>query len=153
MGLFSSLFGKTITIDHAFFGKMKFMGGKSPKAEDYFECERHFKPSDDNIDIGIQGDLSGPTERQISFFKENENNYPQIAKSIAPLIEDEFRNFQDFFTIKEFEKEFVPVYLHIPRCETKPYVWEIAFESDHDPNHTFTLTMHDFEAKEILIDG
>ncbi len=51
------------------------------------------------------------------------------------------------------QKEFEAVYLRIPRCETNPVIWEISFHSDHDRNHTFSLTMSGFEAKEILIDG
>lgn len=153
MGIFSALFGKPVTIDHEFFGKMLFMGGKKPKADDYFECRRHFKPSDSDIEIGIDADISGPTYKQVSFFKDIESNYLQVTKAIIPLIEKELRNFKEDFKIIDFDNEFVPVYLNIPRCESKPIIWEIAFESDHDKNHTFTLTMHDFEAKEILIDG
>lgn len=153
MGFFSRLFGKTVKIDHPFFGVMRFAGGKQSSPDDYFECRRPFKPTNKDIEIGIHGDISGPTDKQVSFFKSIEDNYVQIQKAIAPLIEDEFRNFDEDFTIIDFDKEFVPVYLNIPRCESKPVVWEIAFESDHDKNHQFTLTMHDFEAKEILIDG
>jgi hypothetical protein len=43
--------------------------------------------------------------------------------------------------------------LYLPRCENESKTWEIAFESEHDLNHTFTLTMKDFNATEILIDG
>jgi hypothetical protein len=153
MGLFSSIFGKTIQIDHEFFGKMLFRGSKRPEPTDYFECRRPFKPSGDIIEIGIDGDVSGPTERQVQFFKSIEDNYSQVTKAVTPLIEDEFKNFKEDFKIIDFHTEFVPVYLRIPRCESEPVIWEIAFESDHDRNHTFTLTMHDFEAKEILIDG
>jgi hypothetical protein len=153
MGLFGSLFGKTIKIEHDFFGTMIFNGGKVPNPTDYYECRRHFKPSDDIIEIGIDGDLFGPTEGQILFFKAIEDNYKQITKAITPLLEDEFRNFREDFKIINFDKEFVPVYLKLPLCESTPFIWEIAFESDHDRDHTFTVTMIDFEAKEVLIDG
>ena len=79
--------------------------------------------------------------------------YLEISRSIIPLSEDEFRNWKEEFAILSFQSEFKSVYLNLPRCETKPIIWEIAFESDHHKNHTFTLTMHDYEAKEILIDG
>jgi hypothetical protein len=153
MGLFESLFGKTRKIDHDFFGQMIFNGSKVPNPSDYFECRRHFKPSDNVIEVGIAGDISGPTENQVNFFKTIEDNYSDIIKAITPLIEDEFGNWKEDFKISDFNKEFEPVYLRFPRCESKPIIWEIAFESDHDRNHTFTVTMNDFEAREILIDG
>jgi hypothetical protein len=153
MGLLDLIFGKRQKIDHDFFGQMTFAGGKKPDPSDYFECRRHFKPSNNVIGIVIDGDISGPTEKQVNFFKSIEDNYSDITKAITPLIEDEFGNWNEFFAISDFIKEFEPVHLSLPRCESKPIIWEIAFNSDHDRNHTFTLTMHDFEAKEILIDG
>ena len=153
MGLFGSIFGKSHKIEHDFFGVMIFSGGKLFKPSDYFECRRHFKPSNNIIEIGIEGDISGPTEKQINFFKSIEDNYSIITQAITPLIEEEFGNWNEFFTISDFNKEFKPVYLTLPRCETTPIIWEISFESDHDKNHIFILTMNDLEAKEILIDG
>lgn len=153
MGLFSSLFGKTEIIEHDFFGKMIFNGGKVAGPTDYFECSREFSPIGKVIEIGIDADKSGPTEKQISFFKTIETNYSAIKQSITPLLEDEFINFIDYFHIVDFEQEFVPVYLKLPRCETQSIVWEISFESTHDENHLFTITMHDLEAKELQIDG
>lgn len=153
MGFFSSIFGKSIKIENDFFGEMHFNEIKKNPNRNYFECRRHFKPSNKSIDIGIDGDISGPTQIQIDFFKSIEDNYLEISRSITPLIEDEFGNWQEGFKIKNFDKEFEPVHLAIPRCESKPIIWEIAFESEHDRNHVFTLTMHDLVAQEILIDG
>lgn len=153
MGFFDFIFGQPTKLENEFFGTMLFLEDKKDPLESYFECSRHFKPTGKTIEIGIVGDATGPTQKQIDFFKSVENNYSAITKSILPLIEDEFGNWKDGFKINDFQTEFEPVYLQIPRCENNPIVWEIAFESDHDRNHTFTLTMSDFDAKEILIDG
>ena len=153
MGLLDFIFGKPTKIENDFFGTMLFLEDKKDTLKSYFECRRYFIPSDKIIEIGIDGDATGPTQKQIDFFKSVEDKYSEISKAITPLIEDEFGNWKEGFKINDFQKEFEPVYLRLPRCENKPIVWEIAFESDHDRNHTFTLTMFDFEAKEILIDG
>ena len=91
MGFFDFIFGKSIKIENAFFGQMLFVGDKKDSSKGYFECRRHFKPSDKIIEIGIDGDISGPTQTQIDFFKTIENNYSKISDSIKPIIEDEFR--------------------------------------------------------------
>lgn len=153
MGLLDFLFGKTIKIEDEFFGEMDFSEFKNTPEKNYFECRRHFQPTDDIIEIGIAGDISGPTEMQKNYFRKIESNYNSICVAIQPMIENEFQNWKEGFKIKDFRKEFNAVYLELPRCEKEPIIWEIAFESDHDLNHTFTLTMNDFEAKEILIDG
>lgn len=153
MGLLDFIFGKPTKLEHEFFGTMLFLEDKKDTLNSYYECRRQFIPSNKIIEIGIIGDVSGPTQKQIDFFKSIEVNYSIIAKAISTLIENEFRNWKYGFKINDFQKEFEPVFLRLPRCENNPIVWEIAFESDHDRNHTFTLTMSDFDAKEILIDG
>lgn len=153
MGLLDFIFGKTIKLENEFFGTMLFQEDKKDSVKSYFECRRHFKPSDQIIEIGIDGEITGPTQKQIDFFRCIEDNYLIITKEISLLIENEFGNWKDGFKINDFNKEFEPVYLRLPRCASKPIKWEIAFESDHDRNHTITLTMSDFNASEILIDG
>lgn len=108
------MFGKTRKIDHDFFGQMTFIGGKISAPSDYFECRRHFKPSNNVIEMGIDGNISGPTEKQIIFFESVETNYSNITNSIIPLIENEFRNWKEDFRISDFNKEFKPVYIRLP---------------------------------------
>lgn len=153
MGLLSFIFGKPDKIEDEFFGTMTFFEFKKEPQKNYFECKRHFEPTGRIIEIGIDGDKSGITDEQKDFFKSIEDNYPEICKAVTPLIESEFGYWKEGFQIHDFQKEFEAVYLSLPRSVTNPVVWEIAFESDHDRDHTFTLTMSDFEAKEILIDG
>lgn len=153
MGFLNFIFRKPTKIENEFFGTMLYLENKQEAFKNYFECRRHFKPSDQIIEIGINGEVTGPTQKQIDFFKSIEDNYSTITKAISPLIEDEFENWKEGFKINDFQKEFEPIYLQIPSCESEPTIWEIAFESYHDRNHTFTLTMSNFEAKEILIDG
>lgn len=153
MGIFDFIFGKTIRIDDEFFGKMIFSEFKKKPEKNYFECRRYFKPIEEIIEIGIEGDISGPTEIQKNFFRQIESAYEKIILSVKPMIESEFQNWKEDFKITDFNKEFKAVYLLLPRCENEPKVWEIAFETEHDLNHTFTLIMNGFTAKEILIDG
>lgn len=153
MGLLDFLFGKPIKLDNEFFGTMLFIKDKKDPIKSYFECKKHFAPTGKIIEIVIDGNESGPTQKQIEFFKNIEENFEELSKVIVPLIEDEFGNWKKGFKIANFQKEFEPVYLRLPRCETQPIKWEIAFESEHDRNHVFTITMSDFNAKEILIDG
>jgi hypothetical protein len=153
MGLLDFIFGKSVKIENSFFGSMLFLDFKGEVDNSYFECRRMFAPSNDIIEIGIDGDISGPTQKQIDFFKTIEEQYQEISSSIKPLIEDQFQNWKEDFEIVDFKKEFKPVYLRMPKCEEMPIVWEIAFESHHDRNHTFTLTMENLIAKELLIDG
>lgn len=153
MGIFDFIFGKTIKIDDPFFGKMIFLDDKKEPHKSYFECRRNFKPSDNEIEIGIKGNINGSTELQKEFFKQIESDYDEIISSIKPMIENEFQNWKEDFKIVDFRTEFKAVYLFLPRCEKETKIWEIAFETEHDLNHTVTITMKGFIATEILIDG
>jgi hypothetical protein len=153
MGIFDFIFGKTINVEDEFFVKMLFVENKKDPSKSYFECRRYFDPTGKIIEIMIDGETVGPSQKQINFFKSIEGNYQAITTAISPLIEEEFGNWKEDFKIKDFQQEFEAVSLQLPRCEDKPILWEIAFESYHDRNHTFTITMSDFDPREILIDG
>lgn len=153
MGIFDFLFGKTIKIEDEFFGKMIFLEYRKNPEKNYFECRRHFKPTDKIIEIGIEGNVTGSTEIQKDFFRKIEYDYDKIISTIKPMIENKFRNWKEDFKIADFNTEFKAVYLFLSRCKKDPKNWKIAFESEHDLNHTFTLKMRGFKAIEILIDG
>lgn len=153
MKFFDFISGRSKKVENEFFGTMTFFEFKKEPHKNYFECRRHFKPTDKIIEIGIDGDKAGVMDKQVGFFKSIEDNYSEICKTVAPLIERKSGNWKGESRILDFQKEFEAVYLSLPRCEIKPVVWEIVFESGHDREHTFTLTMSDFEAKEILVDG
>lgn len=153
MGFLNFIFGRPYKLQDEFFGTMTFFEFKKEPHKNYFECQRHFKPTGKTIEIGIDGDKTGITPPQIAFFKSIEDRYPEISRTVAPLIEKEIRKGEEGFNIQDFRKEFQAVYLSLPRCETAPVVWEIAFESTHDTDHTFIISMSDFEAKDVLIDG
>ena len=153
MAFFDFLFGKKITIDDDFFGRMLFIQFKKKPQKNYFECKRDFKPSGRPIEVLINADVSGPTSTQKDFFRQIENEYDNLTAKIVPMIENVFRNWKADFTITDFRKEFQPINLVLPRCAEKPVIWEIGFETEHDLNHEITITMYDFEPKDILIDG
>ncbi|MGC4103346.1 hypothetical protein [Ferruginibacter sp.] len=153
MGLLEFFFGKTIKIEHPFFGQLRFSGDKKNPSNSFFTGRRFFKPKQEILEISIAAGIEGPTQLQVDFFEKIEHEYGDICRSIIPVIEDEFRNWKPDFKIIDFAKEFEPVWLDIPWCESKPIIWELTFESDHDKNHVFILTMEDFTAKSVLIDG
>ena len=153
MRFLKNLFKKAHGINDDFFGNMIYMEVKEKYGNSYFECQRNFSPSNKIIEIGIDADIQGPTNLQKEFFEYIESNYSKITESIIPLIEDQFRNWKPDFEIKNFNDEFQPEYLKISKCEEQPIIWNISFSSWHDENHYFEVTMNDFQAIDLLIDG
>lgn len=152
MGLFDFLLGKTIRIEDNFYGQLLFFSS-SKKQGDYFEGRRYFKPSGKIIELAIDADSSGPTHTHKHFFENVERNYADLIKKSEPLICNEFRKWKPDFEILNFNEEFTPVYLEIPKDNNANTKWEIAFETVHDEDHTITITVIDFTPTEILIDG
>jgi hypothetical protein len=153
MNLLEFIFGKNIKVESAYFGTMVFIEDNQASMNSYFECQKEFLPTKKKVDILIEGDITGATQIQIDFFKYIEENYHKIIESISPLLEEEFNSWKVDFKIKNFRNEFEAIHLKIPRCNTKPIIWEIAFETIHDENHTYTITMNDLEPKEIRFEG
>lgn len=154
MGFFDFLFKKDVVLQDAFFGAMLFHENRREPANNYFECARDFAPIGKQIELGVQGDVEGPSKAQKDFFNRIEAQYASLTLKFAPILEDVFRNWQPDFQIVDFKSEFEPVYLDLPRCTSHPVVWRIVFESSHDGNHHFSVTVHDFEPQpDVHIDG
>jgi hypothetical protein len=133
-----------------FFGEMVFI--EFDKGS-YFECRRLFEPIGKNIEIGLGGKLCESLAEQRKFYVEIEKQYASIIETTIPIIEDEIRNWKEDFAIKNFPVEFSPVYLNLTQFSTDSFKWEIAFDSSHDLNHQFTVSIKDFKAQSVLIDG
>ncbi len=153
MRILNFLFKKPTKFQHHFFGAMEFTENKKDPDNSHYECKYFFITTDKPTILEIAGNSNGPTEKQVEFIKSIQQNYVTISTEMIELIESEFRNWKEDFTIKDFQKEFEVIHLYLPKCESNPIVWEISFETEHDRNHIITLTMAGFEAKEILIDG
>ena len=153
MGVFSFLFQKPRKIYDAFFGELVFIEFRKEQEKSYFECRRYFEPIGKNIEIGLGGKIGESLAGQRNFFMEIEKKYTSITDTVIPIIEDEFRNWKENFAVKNFRFEFFPVYLNLTRFNKGSFEWEIAFNSIHDFNHQFTVSIKDFVAQSILIDG
>lgn len=105
------------------------------------------------LNILIQADSEGPTAEQRQFYTHLQNNFEQYIQKMKPLIEDEFSNWKEDFEIKDFDKEFTLVCVTIPRSDTKPLIWDMAFTTIHDENHDVTIDFIDHEPNGLLIDG
>jgi hypothetical protein len=140
-------------IDDAFFGKMLLVGSVKNPADNYFECQRYFRPSRDLVELSVTGSLSGPTQQQKDFFRQIENDYQLLVAKFIPLIEEKFGAWMALPIIKDFEKEFKPTYLSIPACDQQSVVWEITFDTVHDLNHLVTVGMVGYEPQYVRVDG
>ncbi|SHH85628.1 hypothetical protein SAMN04488109_5610 [Chryseolinea serpens] len=151
MGLFN-LFKKTPTIRDDFFGTLTFINFKDV-TKNYFEGKGKFEPTGEIIEYLIDGDLSGLTNDQKTFYNKIQNSYDEIISKITPLIEDEFKNWKEDFQINDFKKEFSLVAVAIPRLPSELIVWNISFDTIHDENHQITVEFKDFEPESISFDG
>ncbi len=151
MSLFS-LFKKPIVIHDNFFGALRFVDFKD-STKSYFEGEGQFLPTNNLTQYLIQADINGPTEKQKKFYEDLQADFYKYIQKISPLIEDEFRNWNEDFVIKEFKNELKLVCITIPRLDKSPVKWEMAFTTIHDLNHQITIDFIGEEPTSILIDG
>lgn len=151
MGLFDN-FKKPVTIQDEFFGKLRFMKMKTD-GNSYFEGKGHLKPIGKEIAYFITANEDGPNQKQRDFYNWVQENYSNLAMNIKPLIEDEFRNWKEDFTIINFDSEFHLVALTIPNQDKKPLKWDLSFDTEQDENHQITVEFSGHEPQGILING
>lgn len=149
MGLFN-LFKKAVIIEDDIFGKLRFMDFKS---NSYFEGKGYFAPINGETELLIEADATGPTIAQKEFYASLQQDFDTYIKKIKPIIEDEFRNWKEDFQIKDFYSEFKLVCITIPRLNSTPVKWDMAFTTIHDENHHVTIDFIDLEPDGVLIDG
>ena len=146
------LFGKAKIIEDAFFGELRFFDSKD-KTLQYFEGKRYFKPIDGPIEVSIDADFSGPSEKQKQFFRQVEESYDELVDRIKPFITNEFRSWKEDFVIRDFKKEFTPVHFSIPRVPKDQMEWELTFDTIHVLNHSVTIEFINFQPTRILVNG
>jgi hypothetical protein len=151
MGLFG-LFKKPVIVEDDFFGKLLFVESKD-SSKNYFEGKGNFSPTNTNIEYVIIADKEGPTESQRQFYRNLQAEFSFYIDKIKPLIENEFRNWQEDFRIVDFNKEFRLVFITIPRIDKEPLKWDMAFTTIHDLSHHITIDFIEKNPVSILIDG
>jgi len=152
MGLFG-LFKKATTIEHDTFGTLTFMEIKKNPQNNYFEGSGFFKPTGNEVEYFITANIEGPTKEQVLFYEKIQQDYNVLSKKCSEMIETEFRNWKDDFKITDFNSEFTLVTITIPNQNNKPIEWDLAFETEHDENHQFTVYFKDFEPENVGVDG
>ncbi len=123
------------------------------EGKSYFEGKGLFKPTGKEIEFFITANEDGPDQKQKEFYNWIQENYSDLVIKFKPLIEDEFRNWKEDFTIKNFDSEFHLVALTIPNQERKPFNWDLSFDTEHDENHQFTVEFSEFEPQAVSING
>lgn len=151
MGLFN-IFKKPTILHDEFFGALRFVDSKH-SSKSYFSGKGYFSPTDSETQYIIEATKDGPTETQKQFYRDLQTNFSQHIEKIKPLVEDEFRNWEEDFSIKDFNKEFTLVCITIPRFDKQPLIWDMAFTTIHDDDHQIVIDFVGDEANGILIDG
>ena len=150
MGIFDFLKSKKTIINHPFFGELNFAGSKV----NYFEGNTLFPPLNKNVEFVISAPIEGPSQEQVNYFKNLSSSYLEIETQAKEIIEEEFRNWKEDFEIKDFQNEFNLVFISLPSLNNKSNEeLELAFETKHDENHTFTVHYKDLKAIHVNIDG
>lgn len=143
MGLFD-FFKPAPHINDPVFGTMVYNGG-------FATANVPSPQSGKETEVLVECDPSGPKEFQHAFFKQVIDSYPDLSKKCAEAITDEFRNFNEDFQISCFDEEFELVAVSIPASDERE--WSLAFTTEHDLNHHFTVHFMGNELTHVLIDG
>jgi hypothetical protein len=151
MGLFN-LLKKSPKFQDDFFGELTFIEFKDP-SKNYFEGRISFKPGSKITEALIPGDINGPDSGQKEFFIKLQDNFDDYVEKVIPLIENEFRNWKEEFSIADFNKEFFLDCVTSPRIGTKPLKWELSFTTVHDKNHWIIIEFSDESPIGIRVDG
>ena len=147
-----SIFKKRPKVKHSVFGELTVITSKN-KNVDFFEGIGVFKITNKRVHFHIKADGPLPTETQYLFYKDILKHYDELVAQCTPLIIAEFSNSIEDFKIVDFNSEFSVDHITIPHQKAKPLVWDMAFTTIHDENHTIFVAFSDFKLTKFHIDG
>ncbi|MCG2616723.1 hypothetical protein LZZ85_20660 [Terrimonas sp. NA20] len=150
MGLFD-LFKKPKKIEDEFFGTLTLIKPGDP-SKAFLSGAGYFAPAEKEIEHLIEASEQGPSQSQRDFYLDLQRNYDQYLLKIIPRLEEEFRKYEENFSIKNFREEFSLDSLTVPRITRETPDWEISFTTIHD-GHVFTIQMTGDAPGDITLDG
>ena len=112
----------------------------------------HFTPVNKEIEIYLDTNAWGPTEKQRVLFKEIELCYFQNTENLPELLEEVFRKEKPGFRIADFRKEFELSAVRIPKLEATPLCWEFHFETSHYSDGWVTVEYNNYEPLAVYFD-
>lgn len=139
-------FGKPEIIQDAFFGQMV-------EAGDYYECKRFFRPTQQEVELGVTKRADHDLLPQQAFFIWLEDHYEQIVEHIKPPLQEKIRAWMPDYQYQNFQEEFELEYFFIPAGEGPDQEWELTFFAKNELQHWCSIKMKGMAVQHILIDG
>ena len=102
-------------------------------------------------EVLVECGSNGPTGNQHAFFRQVIDGYQALSQKCSEAIAMEFRNSKEDFAISSFDDEFELVAISIPSSDDQE--WSLAFTTELDQNHHFTVHLLGREPTNVLIDG
>ena len=152
-----------LIINHDVFGELCYYEDEKNPEKSHFAGQIKFKNYkcynrdnlriDDNMNLELYVDISGPTLAEVGFFNEIDSRYMEISKSILKVFYKDIRGHGDFdYKVIDFQEEFRPWGIVLPKCENRPVKWQLGFSLEYDGGeHIWFFMMDEFEAKELFI--
>jgi hypothetical protein len=147
------IFGKPpLEINHAFFGKILFMGDDIPKESSYWEAELKVKESKEPITIIINAPKEGPDKRHVSFCKNCLSDLDALFEKCWPIFEPDFQQWTGKTFNGKWHDSFELMSIEIPTEGDANNEWTVGYYVDA-ASHYFTARFVDGKPKYNEIDG
>ena len=138
--------------NHDFFGKILFMGGDTPKDDDYWEAELRVSEAKEPISVLINAGLEGPSVNHVEFYKRCVSDLDSLFEKCWPVFEPDFEQWAGKTLGGDWSEDFDLMSIEIPRDGNERNEWTVGYYVDL-ANHYFAARFVDGEAKHNEIDG
>jgi len=147
------VFGKApIIMNHPFFGKILFMGGGTPRDDDYWEAELEIKEAKEPITVLIKAGQEGPTGKHVAFYKKCVSDLDTLFDKCWPIFEPDFQQWTGKPFSGRWRDDFELMSIEIPREADDNNEWTLGYYVEA-ANHYFTARFIGGNPKYNEIDG
>jgi len=147
------IFGKPpIEMNHEYFGKILFIGGKIHEEDDYWEAELEIKEANGPITVLVKVGKEGPTSKHVAFYKQCVTDLDTLFDKCWPIFEPDFQEWTDKPFSGKWREDFELMSIEIPREADENKEWAVGYYVDA-ANHYFTARFIGGKPKYNEIDG
>ena len=133
---------RPIRISDSRFGDLRYL-----RDARFWEGKSPFAPLDREVEVLIDGDANGPTDRQRVFFDEIESRYDALWPAIEGKLEVEARNLE-----LANDVEFSLVGLQVPDVPGDQAEWDLSYETV-PPSWHFTVTVSGWSPVNVIAEN
>jgi hypothetical protein len=118
----------------------------------YWEGNTYFAPVEKTVQTLITAEKEGPSERQRSFYRQLEQEYPELEQELGDMLYDTYSNWKEGFPRSRIWEVFALDSIAISNFSEEYVHLQLSYGCAND-EHLFTIELDGLHPRGLFLDG